>query len=180
MLAASIQQSRQKWVAEGIFERYWTRPSKKKGQVDAPNPAKETMTRLGTCSMIIEPHVFETTLYTVKAYQSVFAPPQAAPAPPPNNVYLPYQNPKTYQPPLHTSYTQSSYPQYHQQYPPSSSSLTLPPFREGFGQFSPPAPPVGPPPYQNPNPSPRPPDRSQPRDTAHQSFQVVVGCGSGG
>ncbi|KAL8917647.1 MAG: hypothetical protein Q9208_007828 [Pyrenodesmia sp. 3 TL-2023] len=167
--AASIQQSRHKWVIDGVFERYWTRPSKKKGQVDAPNPAKETMTRLGTCSMVIEPHVFETTLYTVKEYQSVFAPSQVPPPQPPNNPYNPYQNHKAYQSPVHTSYTQGTYPQYQQQYPPSSSNLTLPPFREGFGQFSPPAPPVGPPPYQNAAPPPRPVERSQSRDTVPQN-----------
>lgn len=35
------------------------------------------MTRLGVCSMIIEPHVFETTLYVVKEPQPVFATPQS-------------------------------------------------------------------------------------------------------
>ncbi|KAL8760057.1 MAG: hypothetical protein Q9184_003439 [Pyrenodesmia sp. 2 TL-2023] len=131
------------------------------------------MTRLGTCSMVIEPHVFETTLYTVKEYQSVFAPSQVPPLQPPNNPYNPYQNNKTHQPPTHTSYTQGSYPQYQQQqYPPSSSSLKLPPFREGFGQFSPPAPPappVGPPLYQNAHPQPRPVEPSQSRDTAPEN-----------
>ncbi|KAI4176032.1 MAG: hypothetical protein LQ343_001314 [Gyalolechia ehrenbergii] len=139
ILAASIQQSRQKWAADGIFERYWARPSRKKGQAEPPNPAKETMAKFGTCSMIIEPHVFEATLYTVKETQPVFVPshlPPAPPPPPPNPVYNPYQDHKTYQSQVHTPYNHGTLPQYHQQYQSTSSSLTLPPFREGFGQFS--------------------------------------------
>ncbi|KAL8716679.1 MAG: hypothetical protein Q9225_006015 [Loekoesia sp. 1 TL-2023] len=164
VLAASIQQSRQKWITDGIFDRYWTRPSKRKGQAEAPNPAKETMAKLGTCSMIIEPHVFETTLYTVKESQSVFMPSPLPPPPPPphsNPAYNPYQDHKTYQSQVHTSYSHGTPPQYHQQYPSNSSNLTLPPFREGFGQFSP----QGPPSYQNPIPPPRQIERSQSRDT---------------
>ncbi|KAL8714520.1 MAG: hypothetical protein Q9220_001468 [cf. Caloplaca sp. 1 TL-2023] len=145
ILAHSIQQSRQRWATDGIFERYWARPSKKKAQADAHNPAKETMVKLGACSMVIEPHVFETTLYTVREYQSVFMPSQPPPPPPPrppNPAYNPYQDHKTYQPQVHSSYSHTNYPQYHSQYQSNSSSLTLPPFREGFGQYSPPGPPV--------------------------------------
>ncbi|KAI4138545.1 MAG: hypothetical protein L6R39_006735, partial [Caloplaca ligustica] len=167
VLAASIQQSRQKWVTDGIFDRYWTKPSKKKGQPDAPNPAKETMRQLGTCSMTIEPHVFEATLYTVKETPPVMVPSHVPPPPPPpssNAAYNPYQDHRTYQSPIHTSYTHGSYPHHHQQYPPNSSNLTLPPFREGFGQFSPPAPPVVPPVYHDPIPPPRPVERRHSRD----------------
>ncbi|KAL8932959.1 MAG: hypothetical protein Q9216_006593 [Gyalolechia sp. 2 TL-2023] len=141
ILAASIQQSRQKWVAEGIFDRYWARPSRKKGQAEPPNPAKETMSKFGTCSVIIEPHVFEATLYTVKETQSVFVPshlPPPPPPPPPNPAYNPYQDHKTYKPQVHASNNYGNLPQYHQEYQStaSTSNLTLPPFREGFGQFS--------------------------------------------
>ncbi|KAL8682622.1 MAG: hypothetical protein Q9186_001309 [Xanthomendoza sp. 1 TL-2023] len=145
VLAASIQQSRQRWMTDGIFDRYWMRPSKKKGPADTPNPAKETMVKLGICSMIIEPHVFETTLYTVREPQSVFMPSQV-PHPtfqtPAKSAYNPYQDHKTYQQQPQSSYGPGSYPQYHPQYPPTSSSLTLPPFREGFGHFSPSGPPM--------------------------------------
>ncbi|KAI4179256.1 MAG: hypothetical protein L6R41_007948 [Letrouitia leprolyta] len=149
ILAASIQQSRQKWAAEGIFDRYWARPSRKKGQAEPPNPAKETMAKIGTCSIIIEPHVFEATLYSVKEVQSVFVPsqlPPPPPPPPPNPAYNPYQDHNTYQTQAHTSYNHGTLPQYHQQYQPASSNLTLPPFREGFGQFSS----QGPPSYHKP------------------------------
>ncbi|KAL8801599.1 MAG: hypothetical protein Q9182_004329 [Xanthomendoza sp. 2 TL-2023] len=159
VLAASIQQSRQRWMTDGVFERYWMRPSKKKGPADAPNPAKETMVKLGTCSMIIEPHVFETTLYTVREPQSVFMPSQLPPPPlqtPTSSTYNPYQDHKTYQQPAQSSYSHSPYPQYHPEYPPTSSSLKLPPFREGFGQFSP----AGPPMYHK-SALPKPIERSQ-------------------
>ncbi|KAL8905180.1 MAG: hypothetical protein Q9171_006767 [Xanthocarpia ochracea] len=140
VLAASIQQSRQRWMADGIFDRYWSRPSKKKGPTETPNPAKETMIKLGVCSMIIDPHVFEATLYTVRETQSVFMPshiPSPLPSAPANPAYNPYQDHKTYQQQTQNLYGHGTYPQYHPQYPPNSSSLTLPPFRDGFGQFSP-------------------------------------------
>ncbi|KAL8826160.1 MAG: hypothetical protein Q9170_007512 [Blastenia crenularia] len=163
VLATSIQQSRQRWITDGIFDRYWTRPSKRKGQADPPNPAKETMAKLGTCSMIIEPHVFEVTLYTVKETQSVFVPspmPPPPPPPPPNPTYNPYQDHKTYQSQVHASYNHGGPPQYHQQYPSNSSNLTLPPFREGFGQFST----QGPSSHHSPISPPRPIEPSQPRE----------------
>ncbi|KAI9771766.1 MAG: hypothetical protein M1839_002731 [Geoglossum umbratile] len=81
ILAASLQRSRDRWLAEGIFERYWTKPSKKKSLMDtrAPNPPKETMVKLGPCTLTIEPHVFEVMLYTVKE-------PQPVPPPPPGQL----------------------------------------------------------------------------------------------
>ena len=167
VLAASIQQSRQRWTADGIFDRYWAKPSKKKGQIDSQNPAKETMARLGVCSMVIEPHIFDTTLYTVREPQTVFMPsklPLPPPPPPPNPQYNPFQDHKTYAPQPHSPYSQKNQSQHHfQPSSSSSSSLTLPPFREGFGHFSP----SGPPSYQSraapPKPAtepPRPPQRS--------------------
>ena len=75
VLAASLQRSRNKWLSEGIFERYWTKPTKKKNQADTRNPPKESMTRIGPCTLTIEPHVFEVTLYSVKEPQ-----PQPAPS----------------------------------------------------------------------------------------------------
>ncbi|KAJ8070634.1 hypothetical protein OCU04_001005 [Sclerotinia nivalis] len=78
VLAESLQRSRQKWVSEGIFEKYWTKPTKKKGVPAEPlnNPAKDTMTKLGTCQITIEPHVFDATMYAIKEPKSAFQPPQ--------------------------------------------------------------------------------------------------------
>ncbi|KAL9597034.1 MAG: hypothetical protein Q9219_005409 [cf. Caloplaca sp. 3 TL-2023] len=163
VLAASIQQSQQRWITDGIFDRYWTRPSKKKGQTEAPNPAKETMSKLGTCSMTIEPHVFDITLYTVKESHPIFVPSPLPPPPPPpfpTSAYNPYQDHKTYQSQAHSLYGHGNLPHYPQSHSSHSHSLTLPPFREGFGQFSP----QGPSSYQNQLPPPRQIENSQPKD----------------
>ncbi|TAQ90822.1 hypothetical protein B7494_g853 [Chlorociboria aeruginascens] len=67
VLAESLHRSRQKWLSEGIFEKYWTKPSKKKGIEEPPNnPGKDTMTKLGTCTITVEPHVFDVTMYAIK------------------------------------------------------------------------------------------------------------------
>ncbi|KAL9045440.1 MAG: hypothetical protein Q9214_001512 [Letrouitia sp. 1 TL-2023] len=170
ILAASVQQSRQKWMVEGVFERYWAKPSKKKAQPDSQNPAKETMSRLGICSMIIEPHVFETTLYTVKEPQTIFVTsklPPPPPPPPPNPQYNPFQDHKTYAPQPHSPYSQSNQSHYLTQHQTSlSSTQKLPPFREGFGLF----PSSGPLPYQNTAaPSHKPAESSQSGSTLDRS-----------
>ncbi|KAF7960563.1 hypothetical protein EAE96_000242 [Botrytis aclada] len=74
VLAESLQRSRQKWVSEGIFEKYWTKPTKKKGVPAEPlnNPGKDTMTKLGTCQITIEPHVFDATMYAIKEPKAAF------------------------------------------------------------------------------------------------------------
>jgi len=81
VLAASLDRSRQKWLIEGIFEKYWTKPSKKKNQADIQNPPKDTMVKLGTCTITIEPHAFEATLYTVREPQVTFLPPMGLNSP---------------------------------------------------------------------------------------------------
>ena len=63
----ALESSRQR-LMDGVFEKYWIKPSRKK-MLDVQNPPKESMTRLGICSMIIEPHVFEVNLYQVKDAQ---------------------------------------------------------------------------------------------------------------
>jgi hypothetical protein len=68
-MAESLERSRKKWQNEGIFEKYWTKPSKKKvisAEEQANNPAKESMTKLGPCTITIEPHVFDAMMYAVK------------------------------------------------------------------------------------------------------------------
>ena len=136
VLAASIEQSRQRWVKDGVFERYWEKPTKKKPTFDASNPPKETMSKLGVCSMIIEPHVFEITLYTVKdnplAYTSIQPPPLSSPQ------YNPFATAGTY--PMYNYNSTPVPPKIQSQQGPSPQS-TLPPFREGFAQFGPQEPP---------------------------------------
>ncbi|KAI2601942.1 hypothetical protein GGR54DRAFT_634377 [Hypoxylon sp. NC1633] len=68
VLAESLSRSRQKWIYEDIFEKYWTKPTKRKGVVkeDPDNPPKDSMARIGQVTMTVEPHVFDVTLYAVK------------------------------------------------------------------------------------------------------------------
>lgn len=121
VLAASIEQSRHKWATEGVFERYWAKPSKKKSQ-DTQNPSKDSMSRLGICSLVIEPHVFEITLYTVREPQVTYHPPLPKASLRPAAPYV--------QPAPSTSNGHShGYPQ------PHTPQLTLPPFQEGFAQY---------------------------------------------
>ncbi|KAL9103478.1 MAG: hypothetical protein Q9163_001474 [Psora crenata] len=85
VLATSLERSRQRWMTDSIFDRYWAKPSKKRGTADVPQPAKESMSRLGICSMIIEPHAFEVTLYTVKDIPADYKLPHANGTPSPQS-----------------------------------------------------------------------------------------------
>ncbi|KAI0452652.1 hypothetical protein F5B21DRAFT_515886 [Xylaria acuta] len=68
VMAESLSRSRQKWIHDGVFEKYWTKPTKRKGVVkeDSNNPAKDTMTKIGQVTMTVEPHLLEATMYAVK------------------------------------------------------------------------------------------------------------------
>ena len=107
------------------------------------------MSKLGICSMIIEPHVFEITLYTVKDNPIVYAPMQPPPLSSPQ--YNPFATAATYPP--YNYNTALAPPKYQGQQHGPSSNTTLPPFREGFAQFGP----QGPPPMsRTPLPAPGP------------------------
>ena len=168
MLTASIERSRQKWLHEGLFERYWTKPSKKKPQVEANNPDKGTMHRLGVCSLIIEPHVFEVTLFQVKEAQYTFLSPTGTQMPP--SAGAAYYHGGASMAPMYHSHTiqksvqpkppQTSIPQNQEK----SQSNILPPFREGFAQFDPSGP-------NQPIPPPSP--TSRPMLTNHPPPQTI-------
>ncbi|KAI8629603.1 hypothetical protein F5Y19DRAFT_71459 [Xylariaceae sp. FL1651] len=68
VMAESLSRSRHKWIHDGIFEKYWTKPTKRKGVVkeESNNPAKDTMTKIGQVTITVEPHVLEATMYAVK------------------------------------------------------------------------------------------------------------------
>ncbi|EDN10454.1 predicted protein [Histoplasma mississippiense (nom. inval.)] len=117
VLSAALQRSRIRWLNDCIFEKYWTKPSKKKSQPQPrQNPPRESMSKLGPCNIIIEPHHFEAMLFTVRnplAQQPIqYAPPQRpiVQYTPPNNFYRyqpqpqpPGQPRQPYSPGLHTS-----------------------------------------------------------------------------
>ncbi|GJD04784.1 hypothetical protein ColKHC_13609 [Colletotrichum higginsianum] len=67
VLAESLSRSRHKWMAEGLFEKYWTKPARKKNATEDPkNPSKDTMSKIGQVTITIEPHVFEATMWAIK------------------------------------------------------------------------------------------------------------------
>lgn len=165
VLAASIEQSRQRWLKDGVFDRYWEKPTKKKTMFEAPNPPKETMSKLGACSLILEPHVFEITLYTVKDNPLAYAPLQPPPLSSPQ--YNPFATAATYPP---HKYTAPAPPKCQGQQQAPSSQITLPPFREGFAQFGP----QGPPPINRtplPAPAPAVPPKTPSLSTARSTSQ---------
>ncbi|KAK4996089.1 hypothetical protein LTR66_004231 [Elasticomyces elasticus] len=65
VLAASIERSRQRWLVEGIFERFWTKPGRgKSAAADLPNnPPASSMKAVGRCTITVEPHEFEANVY---------------------------------------------------------------------------------------------------------------------
>ena len=81
------------------------------------------MARLGICSMVIEPHIFEVTLYTVRDPQPTSQPP------------LPQQPPPSITPSQLPSSTSAPNGQSQGQHPSTISHSPLPPFRDGFASF---------------------------------------------
>ncbi|KAJ9627158.1 hypothetical protein H2203_003619 [Taxawa tesnikishii (nom. ined.)] len=86
VLVSSLERSRQRWVAEGIFERYWIKPPTKKEARPPPpdNPDKKWMKEVGQCTITVEPLAFEATAYVVKepGVQTAVVYSQAPPLPP--------------------------------------------------------------------------------------------------
>ncbi|KAJ6262311.1 hypothetical protein Dda_3118 [Drechslerella dactyloides] len=67
VLQTAFERSRDVWLSGRMFDRYWAKPSKKKfAVVDAKNPPKDSMVKIGECMISIHPHVFEAKLYTVR------------------------------------------------------------------------------------------------------------------
>ncbi|EZF76535.1 hypothetical protein H105_02172 [Trichophyton soudanense CBS 452.61] len=72
VISAALHRSRTRWLHDCLFEKYWTKPSKKKNQLQPTfqNPPKDSMMKLGPCTMVIEPHYFDIMLYAVRRPQS--------------------------------------------------------------------------------------------------------------
>ncbi|KEY68368.1 hypothetical protein S7711_01146 [Stachybotrys chartarum IBT 7711] len=68
VLLESLSRSRHRWITDGLFEKYYTKPHKRKGVVieDPKNPPKDSMTRVGPVTITLEPHVIEATMWVVK------------------------------------------------------------------------------------------------------------------
>ncbi|KAK4033114.1 hypothetical protein C8A01DRAFT_19904 [Parachaetomium inaequale] len=100
VLSESLSRSRLKWTMEGIFEKYWSKPTKKKGVVieEPNNPPKESMMKIGQVTITVEPHVFEATMFAVKDPKPPPPPPPTAERPvvqygPPNGTMPPPPTP---------------------------------------------------------------------------------------
>ncbi|KAF3081117.1 hypothetical protein TWF102_001964 [Orbilia oligospora] len=65
VLQTAFDRSRDVWLSGKMFDRYWTKPTKRK-VVDLSNPPKDSMVKIGECMISIHPHVFEAKLYTVR------------------------------------------------------------------------------------------------------------------
>ncbi|KAH0492449.1 hypothetical protein TgHK011_007403 [Trichoderma gracile] len=78
VLAESLSRSRYRWINDGLFEKFWTKPHKRKGVLneDPKNPPKDSMTRVGNVTITIEPHIFEATMYVVKEAKQRPPPPR--------------------------------------------------------------------------------------------------------
>jgi hypothetical protein len=65
VLATSLEQSRLRWVSDGIFDRYWVKPEGgKNGKPPPPNnPDVKGMKPKGECRIRIEPHLFVAEMY---------------------------------------------------------------------------------------------------------------------
>ncbi|UKZ75319.1 hypothetical protein TrVFT333_002999 [Trichoderma virens FT-333] len=68
VLAESLSRSRYRWINDGLFEKFWAKPHKRKGVLneDPKNPPKDSMTKVGPVTITIEPHIVEATMFIVK------------------------------------------------------------------------------------------------------------------
>lgn len=77
ILAASLIKSRQRWVSGCFLEKYWSKSTYKKKKEEKKEAANEPdkaaskdprppMTKVGTCKLIVEPHIFDVTIFVVR------------------------------------------------------------------------------------------------------------------
>ncbi|KAK4445533.1 hypothetical protein QBC34DRAFT_162877 [Podospora aff. communis PSN243] len=77
VLGEALTRSRQKWVGENVFEKWWSKPIKRKGVTieDPGNPPKHSMSKLGTVQMYVGPHILDATMYAIKEGPWIREPP---------------------------------------------------------------------------------------------------------
>ncbi|PTB68781.1 hypothetical protein BBK36DRAFT_1191931 [Trichoderma citrinoviride] len=95
VLAESLSRSRYRWINDGLFEKFWTKPHKRKGVLneDPKNPPKDSMTRVGNVTITIEPHIIEATMYVVKESKQLSQPQVQAQPPQPQSQPQPLARP---------------------------------------------------------------------------------------
>ena len=105
VLIASLKQSMNKWRNGGCFEKYWVKNASKKAHQGFQNPPVQSMAKLGSAMLVIEPHSFEVVLYSVKSMVPAAAALLPKPIPAFNAVIPPYRPPPQ---PLATSQPSST------------------------------------------------------------------------
>ncbi|KAM5449914.1 hypothetical protein MaudCBS49596_004676 [Microsporum audouinii] len=120
IVTAALHRSRTRWLHDCLFEKYWTKPSKRKNQPQPTfqNPPKDSMAKLGPCTMVIEPHYFDIMLYTVRRPQS--QPPNQQP---PQKPMLQVQ----YTPPNNSNQFHEYNPRQHVTQPPQNKPSNIAP-----------------------------------------------------
>jgi hypothetical protein len=169
----SLRRSRAKWLSEGIFEKYYTKPTaKNKGSAElANNPPKDSMTKLGTCTITVEPHIFDAQMWAIKDPT-----PRAAASLPPQQqpMYRPiiqYGPPNGVMPPPRLPPSQASPPQQIHQAPPRPQDTPMVNANPPHGTHqSPYAPAPNQPAHTTPNP---PPPNPPPADSAKRTDPVI-------
>ncbi|UKZ48791.1 hypothetical protein TrVGV298_003023 [Trichoderma virens] len=158
VLAESLSRSRYRWINDGLFEKFWAKPHKRKGVLneDPKNPPKDSMTKVGPVTITIEPHIVEATMFIVKESKQRPPPPrtpqQASKPSPVSQTSTPAQSlPQSQSQPLTRPVLQ---------YGPPNGSMPPPPAPGSATSISIPTAATTPKPIAAPSPSQRPPSSS--------------------
>lgn len=124
----SLDRSRQRWTKDGIFARYWVKPTMGKNAKAPPegNPDFKWMKEKGECRIRVEPHIFEVLLYVEEKPVPKPIPPPKQYIPPMNHGAYTQQQPYRPQPLQQPPYTHPNQP-YHVRPLPPASHQTPPP-----------------------------------------------------
>ena len=70
VLGEALRQSSEKWLKSGVFERYWSKYSRKKAGSDVRHVSPKDMVELGPCTIYIKPHILQAKLFGVREPKS--------------------------------------------------------------------------------------------------------------
>lgn len=98
VLAAALARSRKRWTTEGVFDKYWTKPAPRKRGDPTPKEKGKPGERIGSCTLTVEPHIFDVSLYIIKENLPPSHPQYHQYAPPPMQQHHQQQQ-QQYRPP---------------------------------------------------------------------------------
>ncbi|CAK4030637.1 Hypothetical predicted protein [Lecanosticta acicola] len=138
VLAAAIDRSRQKWICEGIFKRYWVKPEKGTGKNAKPqppnNPEVKWMKGKGECRIRLEPHLLVAQVFV-----------EERPRPKQNQPIYGQYGQQQYRPPQSQPYLQHSNQQFQNRPVPPVSQPGTPQSMQNVQPLMPQQPPQRPP-----------------------------------